>query len=295
MRSETHKPVLLEEILRILNPQQGEKYIDATINGGGHSRAILERIKPEGKLLGIDLDCGLIAQLQKNPEFEAKNIKLICDNYANLTHIAAEYNFDSCTGILFDLGFSSYHIEKSQRGFSFLRNEPLDMRYNPAGNDLTAEKIINNWPGPAIEDIFRRFGEERFARKITQRIVHARRIKKIKTTGDLVQIVSAVIRGRGKIHPATRVFQALRMAVNRELDNVEQGIRQALELLAPGGKIAIISFHSLEDGLVKHFFLNQQKENKLKILTPKPIIARFEEIKTNPRARSAKLRAAQRL
>lgn len=304
-----HRPVLLREVLSIFNPRPGETYIDATINGGGHAKAILERIGPEGKLLGIDWDCGLIEKLRKkgississdgkysSSEVEKlPNLVLTCDNYANLGASVRKYNLDAPAGILFDLGFSSYHLESAQRGFSFLKDEFLDMRYSPSTNELTAEKIINIWPEEAIEDILRRYGEERFSRRIAAGIVRARQNKRIATTGELVEIIKRSVPPqylRQRIHPATRTFQALRVAVNHELENLEKALPEALALLRPGGKIIVISFHSLEDRIVKQFFKEQSRAGKLEILTKKPLVPRKEEILLNPRARSAKLRAA---
>lgn len=298
-----HKPVLLKEVIEIFDPQPGEKYIDATVNGGGHARALLEKIGAGGKLLGIDWDCRLVESLKKEFRFSVKgrsdstekNLILTCDNYANLELISTKYNFSPPTGILFDLGFSTHQLEGSERGFSFLRDEPLDMRYNLETNDHNAEKIINTWPIEAIEDILRNYGEERYARKIAKAIIAARRAKKITKTGELLKIVLRVVPRRGRVHPATRTFQALRMAVNKELENIEQGLMAAEKILAPGGKVVVISFHSLEDRAVKNFFKERAKQGDLKIITQKPVIASREEQLRNPRSRSAKLRAAQKL
>jgi len=291
-----HKPVLLKEVLEILDPRPGQSFIDATINGGGHAQEILEKIGRHGKLLGIDWDCGLLKKLRESAEFKKfSNLILACENYANLGSISAKHHFGPAAGILFDLGFSSHHLEESKRGFSFLRNGPLDMRYNPKTNDLSAEKIINTWPVEAIEDILQNYGEERYARRIAGAIADVRRNKGISTTEELSKIILRAVPRRERIHPATRTFQALRIAVNGELENIKQGLGAAEKVLASGGKIAVISFHSLEDRIIKNFFKEKSREGVLKIITKKPIIASREEEKANPRSRSAKLRAAQKL
>jgi len=292
-----HQAVLLKEVLALFNPQPGQTYIDATINGGGHSTALLEKIGPEGTLLGIDWDCELLEKI-KNQKSEIRNLILVCDNYAHLGTIARKYHLEPVNGILFDLGFSSYHVEISQRGFSFMKNEPLDMRYNTKENELTAFQIINYWPAEAIENILRKYGEEPYARRITEAIIRQRAHKKITTTRELAAIVSRsiprLISRRRKLHPATQTFQALRIAVNKELENLERGLKEAIAVLGAGGKIIVISFHSLEDRLVKNFFRDGAKIGMLEIITQKPIRASREELLKNPRARSAKLRAAQK-
>lgn len=288
-----HKPVLLEKVLEIFNPRRGQIYIDATIDGGGHARAILEKIGAEGKLLGIDWDRELLGRLKvENPKLKVKNLILVCDNYAHIKSIAGKYNLGKVDGILFDLGFSLYHLEESRRGFSFLKNEPLDMRYNPDFNELTAEKIVNKWPPEAIENILREYGGERFSRRIARGIVGARRYKKISATAELVRIISRSVPGfylKRRVHPATKTFQALRIAVNRELENLRKALYDSADILKPGGKIIVISFHSLEDRIVKNFF--RKNKNAFTVFTPKPVCPAKEEIKSNPRARSAKLRA----
>lgn len=296
----THKPVLLREVTKIFDPRPGEYYIDATINGGGHSKAIMEKISPEGSLLGIDWDCGLIqaAKIQfSKSSFQNTKIILECDNYANIKHIAGKYNFSEVSGILFDLGFSSYHVEESKKGFSFLRDEPLDMRYSLKNNE-TAEKIINDGSEKTIENILREYGEERFSASIARGIVEARKKKRIARTSELIRVIrESVPRAylTNRMHFATKTFQALRIAVNKELDNLKTALEDSLDILAPSGKIIVISFHSLEDRIVKNFFKNKFQEGRIDILTNKPVIASFDEIKENPRSRSAKLRACENL
>lgn len=302
-----HIPVLLKEVLEIFDPQPGQAYIDATVNGGGHAEAILEKVGSKGKLLGIDRDCELIEKFERgfstgsNDKYSSSeveklpNLILECGNYANIKSIARKYNLGKVNGILFDLGFSSHHLEESGRGFSFLKSEPLDMRYNSHEEIPTAAEIVNTWPRQAIEDILRKFGEERFARRIAEGIVRRRSVKKIAAADELARIIEQSIPGRvqrGRIHPATRTFQALRIAVNRELENLEDALGCSISILAPQGKLIVISFHSLEDRIVKRFLKDKEREEELAIVAKKPIMASEEEKKNNPRARSAKLRAA---
>ena len=293
-----HIPVLQKEVLEYLDPKPNENFIDATIGNAGHTLTILERNIPAGKVLGIDADPEII----KNTKYSIQNtvyknrVILVCDNFANLKEIVKQEKFKSVQGILFDLGMSSWHLEESGRGFSFLKNESLDMRYNPR-NPLTAARIVNYYSSQEIEKILKDYGEERFAKKIAQKIIEIRKIKPIETTSQLAEIVKSATPHwyhRKKIHPATRTFQAIRIAVNDELNNLERALPQTLEILKPGGRLAVISFHSLEDRIIKNFLKEKAKENILKILTKKPIKPSLGEIKINPRSRSAKLRAAQK-
>lgn len=270
-----HFPVLQKEVIEYLDPNPNENFIDCTLNGAGHSRAILEKIKPNGKVLGIEWDKEICKKIKLD------NLIVVNDSYANLKNIAKD--FSPVDGVLFDLGMSSWHLENSGRGFSFLKDEPLDMRYS-LDNDLTAEKIVNNYSLKEIETILREYGEERFAKNIAKLIVENRPIKTTFQLKDIIRIP------KGKIHPATRTFQALRIAVNNELGNLEKALPQAEELLVSGGRLVMISFHSLEDRIVKNFF----KKSNLNILTKKPIKCSKQELKINPRSRSAKLRAAEK-
>jgi len=288
-----HIPVLQKEVIEYLDPKPNENFIDCTIGEGGHTLAILEKNGPEGKVLGIEWDPELYKNLKKEiPRWNlGKRVVLVNDSYTNLKEIVEREKFQPVSGILFDLGFSSWHLEESGRGFSFEKNEPLDMRYN-LENPLTAEKIVNNWPEREIEKILREYGEERFARRIAREIVQERKIKPIKITFQLVETIkkaTPIWYHHRKIHPATRTFQALRIAVNDELKNLEIALPQAVEILEKDGKLAVISFHSLEDRIVKNFF----REN-LKVITKKPIRPFLEEIELNPRSRSAKLRVGQK-
>jgi len=303
-----HKPVLLREVIEYLDPRPGQKFIDATINGGGHAEAVAKRILPDGMLLGIDLD----NELLKSLKFKIKNLKLsqnivlVNDSYANLKKIAEENNFWGANGVLFDLGMSSWHLEESGRGFSFLKDEPLDMRYSDTNmrmhaNDanrirqLTAYEIVNKFSYDELIKILKEYGEERFARSIATALVKTRKEKPIGTTFQLVEIIknsTPFWYRRRRVHFATKTFQALRIAVNNELENLKSGIEQAEEILGSKGRLAVISFHSLEDRIVKNFFRVMAKAGKLRVLTKKPVRPGLAEITVNPRARSAKLRVA---
>lgn len=286
-----HISVLKKEVIEYLDPKPNENFIDGTIGQGGHATLILEKTGPAGKVLGIDLDANQTENCRNNLTGFGERLILENSSYINLKEIAAKNNFQA-DGILLDLGMSSRQLESG--GFSFLKDEPLDMRYSQ-NNDLTATIIVNQWRGEEIEKTLKEYGEERFSRNIAESIIEARKKQPIKTTFDLVSVIARAIPARyqhGRIHFATRTFQALRIAVNRELDNLKNVLPQMTDILKPGARIAIISFHSLEDRIVKNFFREEAKKNTIKILTKKPITALPEEIEANPRARSAKLRAA---
>jgi 16S rRNA (cytosine1402-N4)-methyltransferase len=298
-----HKPVLLKEIIEWLGVEKNKNYIDCTIGEGGHAIEILKRNGPKGKVLGIEIDPELYKKLK---EKKLERLILVNDSYANLKKIVERENFKKIHGILFDLGISSWHLEESGRGFSFLREESLIMRNDwnrtktlllrsnrLSSQELTAEKIVNQWSEREIERILKEYGEEKFAKRISREIVKARKTKPIMTTLQLVEIIKKAVPTfyqHKKIHFATRTFQALRIAVNNELENLRVALPQAVEILRKDGRLAVISFHSLEDRIVKNFFKQKEKEGKIKILTKKPIIPSEEEIKQNPRSRSAKLR-----
>ena len=298
-----HIPVLKKETIEYLNPRPNENFIDCTFGMGGHSEAILEHNGPEGKILGIEADPSLykafqIGKLKIASQELAKRLILVNDSYTNLRALACKYNFRPVNGIIFDLGLSSWHLEKSGRGFSFQKDEPLDMRYNPETTPLTAYEIVNSFPEKDIEDLLKEYGEEKFARQIARKIAERREKKPIRNTLDLVEIIWAALPSSfksGKIHPATKTFQALRIKVNSELDNLEQALVQAVDVLEKDGKIVVISFHSLEDRIVKRFFRRGKQINMLEILTKKPITASIQEIEANPRSRSAKLRSAKKI
>lgn len=271
-----HVPVLQKEVLELLSPKPNENFIDATIGEGGHALAILEKTAPNGKVLGIDFELRLKS---------GKRLFLAEGNFADLKDIVKKYNFKQVHGILFDLGMSSWHLEESGRGFTFKKTEPLDMRYSKKSK-LTAEKLLNYSSKFELQRIFGEYGDEEKAKKIAQLIVEARGLAPFKTTKQLVNIINEA--GVS----AQRTFQALRIAVNDELNNLKKALPRALDILKPKARVAVISFHSLEDRLVKNFFRESSEKNQLKILTKKPITPSDEEIKINPRSRSAKLRAA---
>lgn len=284
-----HIPVLLKETIECLNPQKNENFVDCTINGGGHTKEILKRTAPNGKVLGIEWDFQIYENILKQ---NIERLEVVNRSYTELEKIIIEKNFKDVAGVLFDLGMSSFQIEESGKGFSFNRNEPLIMTYGNIEN--TAEKILNSYNEEELEKIIREYGEEKFSKKIAKAIIKARKTKPLKTTFDLVEIIRQVVPIKyqyRKTHFATRTFQAIRIEANQELENLKIALPQAVRILKPGGRLAIISFHSLEDRIVKNFFKNQEKEKQIKIITKKPIIASEEEIIKNPRARGAKLRA----
>ena len=271
-------------------------FIDATINGGGHSREILKRMKRRVVLIGIEQDGDLINSLKNKFQKEIGEKRLILKkgNFRNLKNLLKEIDPSAklrVNGIIFDLGMSSYHLEKSGRGFSFQKDEPLIMTYSAEFQDkLTAREILNQWSREELEEILREYGEERYARKISQAIAERRKIKKFETTKELVDVLFKTVPRMKKIHPATKTFQALRIAVNDELNALKDGLEQGFEILNKGGRMVVISFHSLEDRIVKNFFRQKKQEDQGQILTKKPIQPSIEEIRQNPRSRSAKLR-----
>jgi len=268
-----HIPVLLNEIIEQI--ESNKNYVDCTLGFGGHSKEILKKNGPNGKVLGIEIDKEIFEKTIKDERLIAVN-----DSYVNLEKIVEKHNFKDISGILLDAGMSSYHIDLSGRGFSFNKDEPLLMNY---GSGISAEEIINEYSEDEIERILREYGEEKFSRKIAKKIVEERKRKRIKSTLQLVEIVRKIV-PRSKINPATRTFQAIRIETNKELENLESVLPQALKLLNRSGKLFIISFHSLEDRIVKNFIKNNQLELN------KPITPSEQEIKSNPRSRSAKLR-----
>lgn len=284
-----HIPVLLNELIDCLNPKANENFIDCTLNGGGHTKAILEKIAPNGKVLGIEWDKEIFENIKKQ---NIERLIAVNDSYTNLKEIAEKNNFKNISGIIFDLGMSSYQIDESERGFSFLKNQPLIMTYGTA--EKTAKEIVNEYKEEELEKIIREYGEEKFSRKIAKKIVEARKIKPIETTHDLIEIIRQAIpgnQGHQKIHFATRTFQAIRIETNQELENIQTALPQAMDILNSGGRLAVISFHSLEDRIVKNFFKDQTKQGKATIITEKPIVPEEKEAQANPRARSSKLRA----
>lgn len=288
-----HIPVLKEKLETWLRPNCGEKFIDATLGEGGHAQAFL---KYGVYLLAIDRDPELLEKTEENLACFSNKV-LVCGNFCFIEKVAGKQNFSSVQGIYFDLGACLWHFKKSGRGFSFRKDEPLNMRYDGGTldlqNKLTAEKIVNRWPSEKIAHILKKYGEESRAASIAQEITETRKVRPITTTGELVEAVKEAVGGAGKregIHPATKTFQALRIVVNNELENLRAGLKGAEMLLEKGGRMAVISFHSLEDKIVKNFFRDNPR---LKILTPKPVLPPKREIERNPSARSAKLRVVE--
>lgn len=292
----THVPVLINEVLELLAPAEGKVIIDCTLGGGGHAEELLKKLQGQGALYGIDADeRNLLLAQQRLTSY--KNVHFTRDTFQNLAQIGAhikekESHVDA---ILFDLGLSSMHVDQPERGFSFQKEGPLDMRFDTRG-DLTAADIINTYSQNDLIYIFKTYGQERHAKKIAEEIVHARRSTRFKSTTQLAAFISGIIwQKASKVHPATRVFQALRIATNNEIEALEKGLYAAASLLSPGGRVVVISYHSLEDRIVKNFFRNQKKIGTLNVLTKKPITPTQQEIEMNRRSRSAKLRAAQKL
>jgi len=298
-----HIPVMKNKVIEYLSPKANENFIDCTFGQGGHTKAILEKNGPNGKVLAIEADPELYKKFQsQGPLVISSQLldRLILRNgsYADLRKIAQENNFAPVNGVLMDLGMSSWHLEQSHKGFSFQRDETLDMRYNPEINPLTAYEIVNSFSEDELEMVLKEYGEERFARQISKKIVEKRKSKPIRTTLDLVQIIWLAMPSwykSNKIHPATKTFQALRIKTNEEIEALKQGLVKAVDVVEKQGRIVVISFHSLEDREVKKIFKRGAQLNILEILTKKPITASEEEIVGNPRARSAKLRAAKKI
>lgn len=282
-----HISVLQDPILELFKGKKLNSFIDATLGAAGHSLAMLHAHPELTCLIGFDRDPSAL-EIAKSL-LPAGSI-LIHSNYRHLKKMAPQQQVD---GILFDIGVSSMQLDQAQRGFSFMQEGPLDMRMDST-QTLTAEDVVNSYPEDKLANIIYNYGEEHASRRIAKAIVLARRKERILTTQRLVAVIETVLPRRGKLHPATKTFQALRIEVNAELDSLQDALNQALELLAPGGILAVISFHSLEDRIVKNHFRSQNKEQFL-ILTKKPIVATNEECRANPRSRSAKLRAIQKI
>jgi 16S rRNA (cytosine1402-N4)-methyltransferase len=286
-----HVPVLLGEVIHFLSPNSGGRFIDATLGGGGHSRAILERTAPDGKVLAIDQDESALSSATGMVESFGSRITLVHSNFRRIRAIAEAHGLTDCDGIVADLGMSSMMVDDPSRGFSFMREGPLDMRMD-RNQALTAADVLNTYSEKAIADILYLYGEERRSRPIARSIVRSRPLQR---TTDLVAAIERVSGGPryGQIHPATRTFQALRIFVNDELKSLEEFIDSAVATVRPGGRVVVITFHSLEDRIVKQRFRTPAVPGR--VLTKKVVTAGDEEVRRNPRARSAKLRAWERV
>jgi 16S rRNA (cytosine1402-N4)-methyltransferase len=290
-----HIPVMPAEVLEYLDCRPGKIYVDGTLGGAGHARAILERSAPDGILIGLDQDGDAIANARTVLAAYSGRVQLVHENFARLADVLSQLGLSGADGILLDLGISLYHLEGSGRGFSFQRDEPLDMRMDRRSAE-TAEGLVNGLREDDLKRIFQEYGEERFSGRIARRVAAARRRQRIRTTAELARIVCEAVPGgrRSRIHPATRVFMALRIAVNREIERLEEFLSGLPALLNPGGRVCILSFHSLEDRVVKQR-LKALGKDTLRILTRKVVRPAAAEIAANPMARSAKLRAAEKI
>ena len=306
-RGFSHRPVLLRETVQYLDVRPGGAYIDCTVGEGGHALAILRAAMPAGRLLGIDLDPDSLARARQRLDPYNGSFVLHSGNYSAIGDFASRFGFKEPDGVLMDLGMSSLHLESSGRGFSLLRDEPLDMRYDPEAS-LTAADIVNGFNMADLARLISDYGEERGARSIARAIAQSRPLAATHDLADLVARVKG--RRRGRIHPATRVFQALRIAVNNELGNLRAGLQASIDLLKPGGRLAVISYHSLEDRIVKETMAREARKcicprevlvctcghaATLKVISRKIITPSSQEVSKNPRSRSARMRVAQRL
>jgi 16S rRNA (cytosine1402-N4)-methyltransferase len=304
---ESHVPVLLEEVVDGLRVEPGRRYIDATVGGGGHAYEILAASSPDGVLLGLDRDPAALEVAGARLARYGERFKLVHSSFADLAEIAALHDFIPVDGILMDLGLSSLQLADAGRGFSFLVDGPLDMRFDTTSSDCTAADLVNRLSPEELADILYEYGEESQSRRVAQAIVGARPLHTTRQLADVID--QAVGRRRGRLHPATLVFQALRIAVNEELTTLERALPQAVDLLVPGGRLAVIAFHSLEDRIVKRFLRWESRDcvcppelpvctcdhaATLRVITRRPIRPTDEEVRINPRSRSARLRIAER-
>ena len=288
---------MLKEVTGSLNLKPGYIFLDATLGGGGHAKEVLKKIMPGGTLLGIDADPITLKVAEINLKSYGSAVRLINDNFRNLDRILTKENINSLDGAMFDLGVSSYQFDDGARGFSIKNDGPLDMRMDPRIN-LTAYDIINEYTERELEDLIKNFGEERFFKRIAKYITAERSIKPISTTGQFACVIHKAVGSKyrkSKIDPATRTFQAIRIAVNDELGALEEALKKVLGWLKVGSRIGVISFHSLEDRIVKNLFKGYAGLGIINIITKKPITPSHEEIISNPRSRSAKLRVAERI
>ena len=294
-----HRSVLLNEAIEGLNLSDKAVVVDGTFGGGGHSLEICKRYKGV-KIIAIDQDANALEHAKDKFQGLDCDVTFVNDNFRNLDKVLQKEETQEVDGIILDLGLSSDQLENSGRGFSFMKDEPLlmTMKANPSPSDLTASDVVNTWSEENLAKIIFGYGEEKFSRRIARGIVEARKKKKIETTFDLVEVISKAVPGayrRGRIHCATRTFQALRIAVNDELGALTVGLEKGFNVLKEGGRMSVISFHSLEDRIVKKFYKLKEKEGEAKLVNKKVILANENEVKNNQRARSAKLRILSRL
>jgi 16S rRNA (cytosine1402-N4)-methyltransferase len=309
-----HVPVMPDEVIDALAPRPGTRHVDATLGGGGHAERILEASDPDGRLLGLDADGAAIARVRARLAARfGDRLQLRRANFRELATIAPEEGFESIDGALFDLGLSSFQLADEERGFGFRTGGPLDMRFDTS-RGVPASELLATLDQQELTALFRTYGEEPFAGRIARAIVEARRAAPIRTAEELADLVARVAPGRApgrrRVHPATRVFQALRIAVNEELDALQDGLAAAVDLLRPGGRLVVLSYHSLEDRIVKRFLQAERRgctcppeapvcvcgrKPRLRLLSAKGLVPSSAEVSSNPRARSARLRAAERL
>lgn len=286
-----HVPVMLREVIEMLRPQEGGIYVDATVGTGGHAEGILKSVRG-CTLIGIDRDEKAIEIVSKR--LKDYNVHLIRENFSNMKAIVKDSGYKEVDGILLDLGVSSFQLKGEGRGFSFLKDEPLNMRMDTRQR-LTAEEIVNKYPEKELVHTLWQHGEERLSRRIARAIVIARNKRPITSCRELAQIIEKAVGRRGRIHPATKTFQALRIEVNKELEELEMAINAGVSILREGGRLCVLSYHSLEDRIVKDSLRRLAKEGLLKIITKKPFVPKKEEILSNPSSRSAKLRVAEKM
>jgi 16S rRNA (cytosine1402-N4)-methyltransferase len=293
-----HKPVLLQSVLSYLDPKPGQIILDGTLGSGGHAEAILEKLGPNGRLIGLDQDESALQRAKEHLKRFQDQVIFKHLNYTYIAEVLDELNLDRIDAVLLDIGLSTDQLDDPERGFSFLREGPLDMRMNAHSDQMTAAHVLRKAKEDELILIFQKLGEERFSRRIAHRIASTREQHPIETTTQLKSLIEAVVPGKfrfGRTHPATRIFQALRIAVNDELTVLRNTLPVAFERLRQGGRLAVISFHSLEDRIVKRFWVDLKKTEQAAILTKKPIQADELEVQENPRARSAKLRVGERI
>ncbi|MBI4422701.1 MAG: 16S rRNA (cytosine(1402)-N(4))-methyltransferase RsmH [Elusimicrobia bacterium] len=293
-REYTHEPVLLKEVVEALVWDPSGLYLDGTVGLGGHSEAILASISAQGKLLGMDMDPEALELTGTRLKPHTGNVRLVHANFRDLGQTLEREKFFPLAGALFDLGVSSLQFDKPARGFSLQGEGPLDMRMDP-GSPLTAARIVNEWPAEQLALLFKEFGEVPEAVRLARWVVEHREKKPFETTTDLRRLVEAKLPRRGGIHPATQVFMALRIAVNRELENLTRGLESLFPYLRQGGRVAVISFHSLEDRIVKHVFQSYVTHGQARLIASAPLRASSQEVARNPRSRSAKLRVMEKL